>query len=170
MHLISLDFVRQIWARVERAGEREWNQSINLQDIKLGPNCIICYNFCYKLKQSLMDGALDTASIILLLTLANSNKEFYHQQIFPINIHRGGISGFCFGKKFRGKILMSQYCGTWGKGRLSVTAVRDAATFNIWFTHYKETIFWERQIFRWFYYREENLWCVRICALFTGKS
>ena len=28
------------------------NQSINLQDMKLSPNCIICYNFCYKLKQT----------------------------------------------------------------------------------------------------------------------
>ena len=32
-------------------GEGE-HQSINLQDIKLSPNCIICYNFCYKLKQT----------------------------------------------------------------------------------------------------------------------
>ena len=35
-------------------GEGE-NQSINLQDMKLSPNCIICYNFCYKLKQTQID-------------------------------------------------------------------------------------------------------------------
>ena len=36
---------------VPGGGEGE-RQSINLQDIKLSPNCIICYNFCYKLKQT----------------------------------------------------------------------------------------------------------------------
>ena len=45
------------------------NQSINLQDMKLSPSCIICYNFCYKLKQSLMDGSATPP-------LANSNEIF----------------------------------------------------------------------------------------------
>ena len=41
----------------ERERERDGNEnlSINLQDMKLSPNCIICYNFCYKLKQTQID-------------------------------------------------------------------------------------------------------------------
>ena len=46
------DHPRQTVSSAVLGGGEGERQSINLQDIKLSPNCIICYNFCYKLKQT----------------------------------------------------------------------------------------------------------------------